>query len=96
MERAGNVNNKGNHQDHTAAGRPAKPAPKPRPKRSTGRAVRDAVWFSAKILAIPVLCLTALIVGLAIGYTVLGDRELAEVFDWKTWKHMWDLVFADG
>lgn len=96
MTSAGNMNNMEKHADKSAAGRPAKPAPRPRPKRSAGRAAREAVWFSAKILAIPVLCLAALILGLAIGYSVLGDRDPAEVFDWRTWKHMWDLVFADG
>jgi len=24
----------------------------------------------------------------------LGKSPLEEVFDWATWKHVWDLVFA--
>nr|WP_273386757.1 DNA-directed RNA polymerase subunit beta [Cohnella zeiphila] len=45
-------------------------------------------------MIIPVLCIVAVFVGMAIGYVVLGKRELADVFDLNTWKHMYDLVFA--
>jgi hypothetical protein len=54
-----------------------------------------ALWFAVKLLVIPVVCIAALIAGLAVGYTVLGKGQLADVFDWGTWKHMYDLVFAD-
>ena len=63
---------------------------------TSGRTILRIMWTSVKILIIPVLCLAALIVGLAIGYVVLGDRPLSEVFDAGTWKHMYDLVFAEG
>ncbi|QJD88256.1 DNA-directed RNA polymerase subunit beta [Cohnella herbarum] len=52
--------------------------------------------MSIKMLIIPVFCVMALIVGLAVGYTVLGDKPLSDVFDSGTWKHMYDLVFAEG
>ncbi|QMV41732.1 DNA-directed RNA polymerase subunit beta [Cohnella cholangitidis] len=65
-------------------------------KRSSGRIVARIIWLSIKMLIIPVLCIMALIVGLAIGYTVLGDKPLSDVFDFNTWKHMYDLVFAEG
>ncbi|MFC5469649.1 DNA-directed RNA polymerase subunit beta [Cohnella suwonensis] len=65
-------------------------------KRSSGKVIGRVVWVSFKILIIPVLCVVALIVGLAIGYGVLGDRPMSEVFDSSTWKHMYDLVFAEG
>ncbi|MBO9598996.1 MAG: DNA-directed RNA polymerase subunit beta [Cohnella sp.] len=52
--------------------------------------------MSVKLLIIPIVCIAALILGLAIGYVVLGDRPLSEVFDAGTWKHMFDLVFAEG
>ncbi|XID91125.1 DNA-directed RNA polymerase subunit beta [Paenibacillaceae bacterium WGS1546] len=63
---------------------------------SSGRVIARIVWMSIKILIIPVLCVAALIVGLAIGFSVLGDRPVSEVFDIHTWKHMYDLVFAEG
>jgi len=65
-------------------------------KPSSGRVIARIVWTSLKLLIIPVLCIAALIVGLAIGFSVLGDRPVSEVFDLKTWKHMYDLVFAEG
>jgi hypothetical protein len=64
--------------------------------RSSGRVIARIIWMSIKILVIPVLCIAALIVGLAVGYVVLGNKPLSDVFDSGTWKHMYDLVFAEG
>lgn len=64
--------------------------------RSPGRTIGRILWVSFKVLIIPMLCIAALIVGLAIGYVVLGDKPLSDVFDWSTWQHMYDLVFAEG
>ena len=64
--------------------------------RSSGRIIARIIWMSIKLLIIPILCVAALIVGLAIGYVVLGDKPLSDVFDSNTWKHMYDLVFAEG
>ncbi|BBI36199.1 DNA-directed RNA polymerase subunit beta [Cohnella abietis] len=65
-------------------------------RTSSGRIVARVIWMSIKILIIPVLCISALIIGLAVGYVILGDKPLADVFDSSTWKHMYDLVFAEG
>ncbi|WP_313731474.1 DNA-directed RNA polymerase subunit beta [Cohnella nanjingensis] len=70
--------------------------PTDKPKRSAGRLLLLIVWTSVKILFIPVLCVAALIAGLAIGYVVLGKQQWSDVFDWNTWRHMYDLVFASG
>ena len=43
---------------------------------------------------IPVLLVLALFGGMVFGYVVLGDQELSEVFEWGTWKHVFDLIFA--
>jgi hypothetical protein len=75
----------------TASPRPTGPA-----GRSAGRTIGRIVWMTVKLLTIPVLCVIALIFGLAVGYTVLGGKPLSEVFDINTWKHMYDLVFAEG
>lgn len=69
---------------------------KKRNSRSSGRTILRIVWMSVKILIIPIVCVAALIVGLAVGYVVLGDKPLSDVFDAGTWKHMYDLVFAEG
>ncbi|PYI51155.1 DNA-directed RNA polymerase subunit beta [Paenibacillus flagellatus] len=47
-----------------------------------------------RALLIPFLCLVALIVGLWIGYSYIGGRSAADVWQWSTWKHLFDLVFA--
>ncbi|WP_080832579.1 MULTISPECIES: DNA-directed RNA polymerase subunit beta [Cohnella] len=65
-------------------------------KRSAGKAFRSIVWTCLKVLAIPIVCVIALAAGLAFGYVVLGEREFADVFQWETWRHMYDLVFAQG
>lgn len=70
--------------------------PKEKSNESSGRIIARVIWTSIKILIIPILCIAALIIGLAIGYVVLGDQSLTDVFDARTWKHMYDLVFAEG
>jgi hypothetical protein len=65
-------------------------------ERSVGGMVGRALWITFKVFLIPVLCIAALIFGLAVGYAVLGHRPLSDVFDLMTWKHMYDLVFASG
>ncbi|WP_258171043.1 DNA-directed RNA polymerase subunit beta [Paenibacillus sp. R14(2021)] len=57
-------------------------------------AVRALRWTLLKSI-VPVLCVAAVIAGMYIGYAVLGKRPGAEIFDIDTWKHMYDLVFAD-
>jgi hypothetical protein len=64
--------------------------------QSSGRMIARVLWMSIKIMIIPVLCIAALIVGLAVGYVILGNKPLSDVFDANTWKHMYDLVFAAG
>lgn len=73
----------------TATPRPARPV-----RRSAGRTIGRIVWTTVKLLIIPVLCVMALILGLAVGYAVLGGKPVSEVFEVNTWKHMYDLVFA--
>ncbi|TGU56121.1 DNA-directed RNA polymerase subunit beta, partial [Mesorhizobium sp. M00.F.Ca.ET.186.01.1.1] len=49
----------------------------------------------AKIVLVPILLFFSLVIGLAIGYGVVGHKPTAEVFDLGTYKHMWDLLFAN-
>lgn len=51
-------------------------------------------WKIAVRIMIPVLLVLALFGGMVFGYVVLGDQELSEVFEWSTWKHVFDLIFA--
>ncbi|WP_151733735.1 DNA-directed RNA polymerase subunit beta [Paenibacillus tengchongensis] len=62
------------------------PKPEVRKRRSAWRIIQ---WF-----LIPLLLIAALGCGLTAGYVLLGKREFAEVLQWSTWKHVYDLVFA--
>ncbi len=57
-------------------------------------ALRALLWTLRKSI-VPILCVLALLCGMYIGYAKLGHRPGEEVFDVATWKHMYDLVFAD-
>ncbi|MEC0243191.1 DNA-directed RNA polymerase subunit beta [Paenibacillus dokdonensis] len=43
---------------------------------------------------IPLFLVLALLGGMIVGYVVIGKQSLSEVFEWKTWQHVIDLVFA--
>jgi hypothetical protein len=58
-------------------------------------AVRTLLWALRRSI-VPALFLIALIAGLYVGYAVLGNRPGEGVFEWQTWKHMYDLVFAES
>lgn len=58
-------------------------------------ALRVFLWLLRKSV-VPLLCLIAVVGGLYIGFTVVGKQPGSEVFEWSTWRHMYDLVFADS
>ncbi|WP_210664106.1 DNA-directed RNA polymerase subunit beta [Paenibacillus lignilyticus] len=57
-------------------------------------ALRALLWTLRKSI-VPILCIAAILGGMYMGYTIIGKRPGDEVFDIATWKHMYDLVFAD-
>lgn len=65
-------------------------------KKQPGANRRSKPWVltAAKILVIPFLLFISLVIGLMIGYSVLGDRPVSEVFQFETYKHMYDLIFS--
>lgn len=69
------------------------PAPvkkkQPRPKW------QRITWLIFKIIRIPVLAVLAIYIGLWVGYTKLGDQPSSEILHISTWKHLYDLVFAN-
>lgn len=70
---------------------PKKPKPKKPQKRTTlGQKI---LFFFAKWLFILTCLLFSVIIGLVVGYSVIGDGETTDVFDLRTWKHVFDLVF---
>lgn len=68
-----------------------KPAPvkKPRPKW------QKILWLIFKIIRIPVLAVLAIYIGLWVGYTKLGHQPSSEILHISTWRHLYDLVFAN-
>ncbi|UVI29925.1 DNA-directed RNA polymerase subunit beta [Paenibacillus spongiae] len=58
-------------------------------------ALRVFLWLLRKSI-VPLLCLLAVVGGLYIGFSVIGKQPGSEVFEWSTWRHMYDLVFADS
>lgn len=53
------------------------------------------IWMVLRSLFVPVLLAAALIIGLMIGYAVIGKQPVSDVFQWNTWKHLYDLVFSN-
>ncbi|MVP01523.1 DNA-directed RNA polymerase subunit beta [Paenibacillus lutrae] len=61
-------------------------------KRSSG--VSTALRILT-ILRIPLICLAALFIGLWLGYAWFGGQPASDIFKISTWKHLFNLVFAD-
>lgn len=51
-------------------------------------------WKIAVRIMVPIFLVLALGGGMVFGYVVLGKQELSEVFQWSTWRHVFDLVFS--
>lgn len=62
-------------------------------QRPTG--VKVLLWILRKSI-VPLIMIIMLVGGLYIGYVVIGKQPSGEVFNWSTWKHMYDLVFAES
>jgi hypothetical protein len=66
-----------------------------RKKGKSSRSSGNKAPRKLRFWLVPVLCLIALIIGLHIGYGQLGGKNMADVWDFSTWKHLYDLVFAE-
>ncbi|MFH5187593.1 DNA-directed RNA polymerase subunit beta [Paenibacillus sp. TAB 01] len=60
-----------------------------RPKRW-----KRSLFLACKWLGIPFLCVVGLGAGMVIGYVYLGKRPMDEVYEFDTWRHIYDLVFS--
>ncbi|MFS0836263.1 DNA-directed RNA polymerase subunit beta [Paenibacillus sp. 1P03SA] len=63
-----------------------------KPEKTSGSAGTLRVL---KKLRVPLIFLGALIIGLWIGYSGIGGQPTLDIFRISTWKHLFDLVFAD-
>lgn len=48
-----------------------------------------------RLFLVPVLCVAAVAAGMVIGYVYIGKQEMDEVYNFETWRHLYDLVFKD-
>jgi cobalamin biosynthesis Mg chelatase CobN len=63
-------------------------------KQQRPKAVRVLLWILRKSI-VPIVFVVALIGGLYTGYVILGHGPEDDVWLWSTWKHIYDLVFAE-
>ncbi len=61
-------------------------------KKKTRRPMRRIFPIWLRLIVFIVLCAGALIIGLMIGYGVLGDGSPKDVLNVETWKHIIDVV----
>lgn len=69
--------------------------PKPKKRKKKASKGQKIVFFISKWLFIFTCLLFSVIFGLVVGYSVIGDGDTVEVFDLRTWKHVFDLVFKN-
>lgn len=52
-------------------------------------------WITLlRIVLVLLFLVVALVGGTLVGYVVLGKQEIGGVWQWETWRHVFDLVFA--
>lgn len=56
---------------------------------------RVAFWLFRKSI-VPVIMVVMLLAGLYVGYVYLGKAPKEDVFEWATWRHLYDLIFAES
>lgn len=64
-------------------------------KKQRSKGVSTLLWILRKSI-VPLIMVIMLVAGLYIGYVVLGKQAEGEVFSWATWRHLYDLVFAES
>lgn len=63
---------------------------------SQGNPVLKTVFWVLRKLIAPIIMVAMLAIGLYVGYVVIAGQPSDEVFKFETWKHLWDLIFADS
>lgn len=66
---------------------------RPRSRRRKREKPSRSVHPVYKGIMLGLLLIISLIGGLMVGYAVVGNGSALEVFDWNTYKHIYDLVF---
>lgn len=74
----------------TQAASPKKKQPKKKRKSGGSRVLA----FIAKWIFIIFCFLFSIVIGLVVGYSILGEGSIGDVFNIGTWKHLYDLIFT--
>ncbi|MCA0757515.1 DNA-directed RNA polymerase subunit beta [Paenibacillus sp. N4] len=53
------------------------------------------LWILRRSI-VPLIMIIMLIAGLYAGYVVIGHGPTGDVFSWSTWRHLYDLIFAES
>jgi hypothetical protein len=59
-------------------------------KEKIGRRRILPIWL--RILIVLLLSAVALVVGVMVGYGVIGDGKPSDALEWETWEHIWNFV----
>ncbi|MFD0617348.1 MULTISPECIES: DNA-directed RNA polymerase subunit beta [Paenibacillus] len=66
-----------------------------KPKQTTvKKRKRKPAWRAWRILIFIAVWVIVIYAGLSVGYVIVGKRPLGDVFQWATWQHVFDLIFA--
>lgn len=79
----------------TGAKRPAEGG-SGKPGRTRRHPALRALLWTLRAAIVPLLFIAALLAGLYVGYTKLGGGSAEDVWNWETWLHMFDLIFAES
>ncbi|WJE15377.1 DNA-directed RNA polymerase subunit beta [Halobacillus sp. ACCC02827] len=65
---------------------------KPKKEKTTKKPRRRILPIWLRILIVLLLSALALLIGLMVGYGVIGDGDPTDALKVETWQHIWDIV----
>ncbi|WP_127569001.1 DNA-directed RNA polymerase subunit beta [Paenibacillus xylaniclasticus] len=67
----------------------------PSSSKKPRRRKKRSIWLRLlRMTIVPILLLCSVVAGLYVGYSVFGNQSGAEVYQVKTWRHLYDLMFS--
>ncbi|UOR11273.1 DNA-directed RNA polymerase subunit beta [Halobacillus amylolyticus] len=78
-----------NKQEKKQLRKQHKPGTKEKRRRKQRRRILP-IWL--RIIIVLFLSALALLVGLVVGYGVIGDGNPLDALDWSTWERIWNLI----
>nr|WP_255259909.1 DNA-directed RNA polymerase subunit beta [Lentibacillus sp. CBA3610] len=65
-------------------------------KRQNKRPRRRIFPIWLRLIVVLVLSAVSLVIGLMVGYGVIGDGNPTDALDWDTWQHIIDIVIKEN